>query len=227
MNEIQGDARNCGTPPFSRSPQKEKRGTCGTEEKLIQGDVQAQPRASRMDPESPKSALSNNKMEVSMKKITLCALFVILALSMALLVSCSAPVTPSSALSAYFTALKSKDGEKAWALLSLSSKKQFDTVIFAKLKADLNKLPAETRKTFTVPGTGLNAEKVLEMSAESFFCTSIKNGPVNKQLAALDPKKMPVEKETVSGDTAKVVLKNKEEFTLVREDGAWKVDLEK
>jgi hypothetical protein len=162
-----------------------------------------------------------------MKKNTQCCAIGALFLSMLLFASCGArtPSTPSAALLTFYSAIKAQDGEKAWSLLSTASRKSYDAAVFAKVRGELNKLTPEMRQKFTVPGTDTTADKVLLMSAEQYFCTHLKKSPVNKKLASLDLRKVPVEKETITGDTAKVTIKELGEYPMVREEGAWKVDL--
>lgn len=149
----------------------------------------------------------------------------ILVITMALSFSCGTHKAegPEETFESFQAALSGKDFPAVWDMLSNKSHNDFDTHFFEKAKKEVQSLPKEKQKEENAV-LGKTGEEISKMTTRDFFILLMEQTEAGEEFA----KKASAEvaKVTVTGNTAKLSLKDqKDEVTLVKEGKFWKVEL--
>jgi hypothetical protein len=146
--------------------------------------------------------------------------------------------TPEAAFKEFQAAVKAKDGEKAWNLLSKESQGQMDTgakLVTAQLGA-LDKLGPDVKKQMEeamAKGFGMTADELKTLDGKKMFSMIIKNadkfggkgGDAIDEFTSATLENVKVEGDKASG-TFKTAKKS-EPIQFVKEGGSWKVTMPK
>jgi hypothetical protein len=141
-----------------------------------------------------------------------------------MLAACGAS-NPEDAVTGFFEAMKAGDGAKAVTYLSQSTIDEIGSGL-EEIKADTTGMAAAM-----LPMMGINVtpEELQEMSAEDFVAALFSSQMMKDMLGTAE---IEVVSSTVNGDAATVHVKmtmngetDEEDLELVREGGAWKLNL--
>jgi len=141
-----------------------------------------------------------------------------------LLVSCGkAKTKPSEAFQSFKVALSDKDFSAVWEMLSNKSKKNFESRFFDEAKKEIDNLSPEEKKNVN-PVLGKTGEEILKMKTKDFFVLLMQETEAGDEMTQKAGAE--VELVTYNGNSAKLRLKeHKDEVTMVKEGGDWKVEL--
>ncbi len=139
--------------------------------------------------------------------------FVLVFLSITFLTGCFS--SPESTLQEFKKAMDSKNGEKMWNLLSSNDHKFYEKMIENE-KANAPKNPDHLKNM------GLTQEELAKMTAKDFFIKMMSKAPDSKSAG----KPLEIRSVTKSKDKAVIFVENNPNgFTLIKENGFWKVSM--
>jgi hypothetical protein len=151
-------------------------------------------------------------------------LLFMLLLAPLILFSCGGGPKPSDTLKQFGESLQKRDWNTVWGCFSSKSQKDFEVKIFNPIKEKLSLLPPTQRKVVNYR-LGIDAEKLLSMSAKDYFMLVMDKTDASLRLKQrFNPETLIIEQETIEKNQARVRLKgDNHTFSLVREFGVWKL----
>ncbi len=149
----------------------------------------------------------------------LCVTFIVLGCG------CKKDEAPMKSFRSFNTALKQKNWEEVWDLLSLKSKKAFAEEGYKRMKEIIESMPPEMRKK-KVDSLDVTHAQLLDMEPKQFFLYVMKKTESSQDFFSeeLDPE---ISKTIINGDKAVLYIKGKNEYVnMVLENGVWKIEFE-
>ena len=138
---------------------------------------------------------------------------VLVFLSITFLTGCFS--SPEGTLQEFKKAMDSKNGEKMWSLLSSNDHKFYEKMVDEE-KANASKNPDH------VKNMGLTQEELAKMTAKDLFVKMMKDAPDSPNAG----KELQIRSVTKSKDKAVIFVENNPNgFTLIKENGFWKVSM--
>jgi hypothetical protein len=157
------------------------------------------------------------------KSLHVTALFLLVALLLCASCARKQQAGPGECFHAFQIALSDKDFAAAWDMLSGASQKKFEHTMFDETKKEITS-ETDAQKKEPHPVLGKTGNDILKMSPKDFFILLMGETEAGKELAS--KASTSVEGVRIEGDKAHLKVKDqKEEVTLLKEKGTWKVDL--
>ena len=150
-----------------------------------------------------------------MKKIFCLNYFCLALVFMSIIFLTGCFSTPEGTLQEFKKAMDAKDGEKMWSLLSSNDHKFYEKIV-AEEKANVSKNPDH------IKNMGLTQEELTKMTAKDLFVKMMKASPDSPNAG----KELEIRSVTKSKDKAVIFVENNPNgFTLIKENGFWKVSM--